>query len=252
MSNIEVRFNMSITVKEEFNRTALVLGEKAIEKLASAKVAVFGVGGVGGYVCEALARSGVGSIDLFDADCVSLSNINRQIIALHSTVGEAKVDVMFRRILDINPDCRVNTHKIFYSPENADEFDLSSYDYIADAIDSLKSKIELVARACSVGVPIISSMGAANKTDPTGFMIANISKTEYDPLARIMRRELRKRGIDHFNVVYSREIPVKPEQTSDDGQRITLGSLSFVPSAAGLVMASKIVKDIISENGTRN
>ena len=190
-------------VKEEHIRSAMLLGEDAIKKLTTARVAVFGVGGVGGYVCEALARAGVGELHLFDNDVVSLSNINRQIIALHSTVGRSKVEVMRERILDINPDCRVVTHQIFYLPENADNFPLSDFDYVADAIDTVSAKIELAVRATAAGIPLISAMGTGNKLDATRFCVTDLSKTSGCPLARVMRRELKARGITHLKVVYS-------------------------------------------------
>ena len=238
--------------KEEHSRTAMLLGEAAMEALADARVAVFGVGGVGGHLCEALARAGVGALDLFDADVVSLSNINRQIVALHSTVGLAKVDVMKARIADINPDCRVETHRVFYLPECADEFPLDEYDYIADAVDTVSAKIELAVRARVAGVPLISAMGAGNKLDPGRFCVTDLSKTSGCPLARVMRRELKARGITHLKVVYSTE-PAAPQaedvpQTPGDqnGKKRAPGSLSFVPSVAGLMMAGEIVKDLIS------
>lgn len=235
-----------MNVPEQFTRTAYVFGEQAIEKLNNAKVAVFGVGGVGGYICEALARAGVGQIDIFDRDTVSVSNINRQIIALHSTVGEPKVQVMKRRILDINPECIVNAHNVFYLPENADEYDLSVYDYIADAVDTVAAKLEIIQWADKLGVPVISAMGAGNKTDPTKFEVADISKTSVCPLARVMRRELKARGINHLRVVYSTE-PARTGGPIDNetGKNIP-GSLSFVPSVMGLIMAGEIIKDIVN------
>ena len=231
--------------REEFTRTAYVLGEDAIEKLSGASVAVFGVGGVGGYVCESLARSGIGNIDIFDKDVVSPSNINRQIIALHSTVGRPKVEVMKERILDINPDCSVKTHEVFYLPENADEYDLSKYDYIVDAVDTVSAKLELISRAKALGVKVISAMGAGNKTDPTLFKVADIQKTEGCPLARVMRRELKKRGIGKLKVVYSPEEPIKsPYFDSESGKNLP-GSLSFVPSVMGLIISGEVIKDLI-------
>ncbi len=232
-------------MKEEFIRTAGLLGEDGINALQCAHVAVFGVGGVGGQAAEALARAGVGAIDLFDNDTVSLSNINRQIIALHSTVGRAKVEVMRDRILDINPDCRVKAHRVFYLPENADEFPLDGYDYIADAIDTVTAKLELCVRARAAGVPMISAMGTGNKFDPTRFAVTDISKTEGCPLARVMRRELRSRGILHQKVIYSTE----PAQKSiydmgTDGKKLPPASLSFVPPVAGLIMAGEIIREL--------
>ncbi len=234
-----------MSLKEEYTRTAFVLGEDAIEKLKNASVAVFGVGGVGGYVCESLARSGVGSIDIFDKDIVSLSNINRQIIALHSTVGRSKVEVMKERILDINPDCAVNAHEVFYLPENADEYDLSKYDYIVDAVDTVSAKLEIISRAKTLGINIISAMGAGNKTDPTQFKVADIQKTEGCPLARVMRRELKKRGINKLKVVYSPEEPIKSPYFDEESGKNLPGSLSFVPSVMGLIMSGEVIKDII-------
>ena len=227
-----------MSIPEQFSRTAYVYGDEAVEKLRNARVAVFGVGGVGGYLCEALARAGVGHIDIFDRDTVSLSNVNRQIIALHSTVGLPKVDVMKHRILDINPDCEVNAHNVFYLPENADDYDLSGYDYIADAVDTVAAKLEIVDRAYKLSVPVISAMGAGNKTDPTKFEVSDISKTEVCPLARVMRRELKERGIKHLKVVYSKEEPRAAHKQKDEtsGKSIP-GSLSFVPSVMGLIMA---------------
>lgn len=234
-------------VKEEFSRTAYVYGEEAIEKLNKSRVAVFGVGGVGGYICEALCRAGVGSIDIFDRDCVSVSNINRQIIALHSTVGRPKVEVMKERMLDINPDCKVNAYNVFYLPENADEFDLSGYDYIADAVDTVAAKLEIAERAYKLGIPVISAMGAGNKTDPTRFEIADIANTTVCPLARVMRRELKARGIKKYKVVYSKEDPIKSGVIDEESGKSIPGSLSFVPSAVGLIMAGEIVNDLVKK-----
>lgn len=234
-------------ILEEQMRTAMLLGKSGLERLKSARVAVFGVGGVGGHICEALARAGVGAIDLYDNDTVSPSNINRQLVALHSTVGRAKVDVMRERILDINPDCAVRTYKIFYLPENADDYPLEQYDYIADAIDTVSAKIELAVRARAAGVPLISSMGTGNKLDPTRFCVTDLSKTEGCPLARVMRRELKVRGITHLKVVYSTE-PVaahvwEPPMSPDEKKRPP-ASLSFVPPVAGLILAGEIIKDL--------
>lgn len=236
--------------KEEFSRTARVIGCNAVARLADARVAVFGVGGVGGYVCEALARTGVGAIDLFDSDNVSVSNINRQIIALHSMVGRPKAEVMRERILDINPDCKVCVHNVFYLPENADQFPLDGYDFIADAIDTVSAKIELAVRAKKTGVPIISAMGTGNKLDPSRLTVSDLSKTSGCPLARVMRRELKSRGITHLRVVYSDETPVTPpadapEALADAHKRTPPGSVSFVPSVAGLLMAGEIIRELI-------
>ncbi len=236
-----------MNVKEEFSRTAFVYGEDAIEKLKNAKVAVFGVGGVGGYICEALCRAGVGHIDIFDRDTVSLSNINRQIIALHSTVGRPKVEVMKERMLDINPECRINAYNVFYLPENADEYDLSQYDYIADAVDTVAAKLEIATRAYQYKIPVISAMGAGNKTDPTRFEVADINDTTVCPLARVMRKELKVRGIKKYKVVYSKEEPRKSGVIDPESGKAIPGSLSFVPSAMGLIMAGEIIKDLVEK-----
>ena len=236
-----------MNVKEEFSRTAYVYGEDAIEKLKSAKVAVFGVGGVGGYICEALCRAGVGHIDIFDRDTVSFSNINRQIIALHSTVGRPKVEVMKERMLDINPECQINVYNVFYLAENADEYDLSEYDYIADAVDTVAAKLEIATRAYRLRIPVISAMGAGNKTDPTRFEVADISDTTVCPLARVMRRELKARGIKKYKVVYSKEEPRKSGVTDPESGKAIPGSLSFVPSAMGLIMAGEIINDLVEK-----
>jgi tRNA A37 threonylcarbamoyladenosine dehydratase len=240
-------------IREQDSRTAMMLGEGAISRLAAARVAVFGIGGVGGHLCEALARAGVGAIDLIDSDTVALSNLNRQIIALHSTVGQSKVAAMAARIRDINPDCVVRVHECFYLPEEADRFDFSAYDYIADAIDTVRAKIDLVVRAKEAGVPIICAMGAGNKLDPTRFEVADLAKTSVCPLAKVMRVELRRRGIEHVKVVYSREEPAArpqdaPSDTAsamDGSRRATPGSLSFVPAVMGLIMAGEIIKDVV-------
>jgi tRNA A37 threonylcarbamoyladenosine dehydratase len=227
-----------MSIKEEMIRTAALLGGGACDKLKDSRVAVFGVGGVGGFLCEALARAGVGTLDIYDADTVSLSNINRQIIALHSTVGMAKVDAMKARIADINPDCRVTAHNVFYLPENADEYPLDGCDYIADAVDTVAAKVELAVRADRLGIPIISAMGAGNKLDPTRFEVARLSDTQTCPLARAMRKILREKGLDKkVKVVYSQE----PARKNDMG---VIGSISFVPSVAGLIMAGEIIKDL--------
>jgi tRNA A37 threonylcarbamoyladenosine dehydratase len=233
-----------ITMETQFSRTELLLGEKAVEKLRRSRVAVFGIGGVGGYVAEALARSGVGELDIIDKDTVSLSNINRQIIALHSTVGQYKVDVMADRLIDINPDIKVNSHRCFFLPDTSDEFDFAAYDYVVDAIDTVTGKIELIMTAGRCGTPVISSMGAGNKLDPSGFEVSDIFKTSVDPLARVMRKELRSRGVKKLKVVYSKEEPVKTNGDIIDGKKIP-GSCAFVPSAAGLVIAGEVVRDLI-------
>lgn len=226
---------------EQFERTAMLIGEDAVDKLQQASVAVFGVGGVGSYVVEALARAGVGRLLLVDSDTVSVTNINRQLIALHSTVGQFKVEVAAARVRDIQPACVVETKAVFYTPETADDIDLSGYSYIVDAVDSVSAKVELIVRAEALGVPIISCMGAGNKLDPTRFEVADIYKTTVCPLARVMRRELKNRGIRSCKVVYSREEPVVP---AEGGRRLP-ASISFVPSAAGLVLAGEVIKDLI-------
>ena len=235
---------------ERFGRTELIFGAGATEKLASSRVAVFGIGGVGGYVVEALARSGVGTLDIIDSDTVAMSNVNRQIIATTSTVGKYKVDVMKERVLDINPAAKVNAYRTFFLPETADEFDFSHYDYVVDAIDTVKGKIELVVRATAAGTPVISAMGAGNKTDPTKFEVADISKTSVCPLARVMRTELRRRGVSHLKVVYSKEPPISPaesgeEKPSGSSRRTIPGSCAFVPPVMGLIIAGEVVKDLI-------
>lgn len=240
-------------MREEFIRTALITGEKAVEKLSQSTVAIFGIGGVGGYVAEALARAGVGKFVLVDNDRVAPSNINRQIIALHSTVGRLKAEVMKERILDINPLAEVRRIDAFYLPENADEFDFSEYSYAVDAVDTVTAKIDIVMRAQAAGVPVISCMGAGNKLDPTAFRVADIFSTSVCPLARVMRSELKKRGVKALKVVYSTEkplSPVLPEGTQPDPasahRRQTPGSISFVPSVAGLIAAGEVIKDLIS------
>lgn len=232
-------------MSETFLRTELLLGEEGIEALGRAAVAVFGIGGVGGYAAEALARSGVGAFLLVDRDVVSVSNINRQIIATIKTVGQSKVEVMRERILDINPRARVEVRNCFFLPENAGEFDFSAYSYVVDAVDTVTAKLELVMRAREAGVPVISSMGAGNKLDPTKFQVADIYETSVCPLARVMRRELRKRGVERLKVVYSTEEALTPKKIlSDDSRRVIPGSVAFVPSVAGLILAGEVVKDL--------
>ena len=221
-------------------RTRTLIGENSLSKLSKSKILVFGIGGVGGYVVEALVRSGIGEIDIVDNDKVSISNLNRQIVALNSTIGEYKVDVMKKRALDINPDLKINTYKLFFDDDTKDEFDFSKYDYIVDAIDSVKSKLLLVELAKNNNTPIISSMGTGNKLNPLKFEIADIFKTSVCPLARVIRTELKKRGIKELKVLYSKEMPYK------DGSRIP-SSISFVPSTAGLIIASEVIKDIIAQ-----
>lgn len=246
----------------QFSRTELLFGKEAMDKLQNSRVAVFGIGGVGGYVCEALVRSGVYNFDLIDDDQVCLTNLNRQIIATRKTVGQYKVDVMRERILEINPDADVSVHKCFFLPENADEFPFEEYDYVVDAVDTVTAKIELVMKAQEKGVPIISSMGAGNKLDPSAFKVADIYKTRVDPLARVMRREMKKRGVKKLKVVYSEEDPKRPiedmavscrnncicppgAQHKCTERRDIPGSTAFVPSVAGLIIAGEVIKDLI-------
>lgn len=240
-------------MEEFYSRTAMLLGEDAIQKLQMARVAVFGIGGVGGYVVEALVRAGVGAIDLIDNDSVCESNLNRQIIATKSTLGMTKVDAMERRIRDINPGCQVRKYPCFYLPETAKEFDFTDYSYVVDAIDTVTGKIQLVMQAEEAGVPIISSMGTGNKLNPTELEVADIYKTSVCPLAKVMRRELKKRGIKGLKVVYSKEEPKilqkEYEEEKNSNRRAIPGSVSFVPSVAGLVIASEVIKDIIKTEG---
>lgn len=247
-------------MKEQHARTAMLLGEDGVARLARARVAVFGIGGVGGFAVEALARSGVGALDLIDDDRVALSNINRQIIALHSTVGQHKTDVMAARVHDIDPEIKVQAHRCFFMPENAHEFDFSSFDYVIDAIDTVTAKIELILRCQQAGTPIISAMGAGNKLDPARFEVTDIYKTSVCPLARVMRQELKKRGVRRLRVVYSREPPRKPAaalcetlpdtpQRTGANKRVTPGSIAFAPSVAGLLLAGEVVRALA---GTEN
>lgn len=232
-------------MSEIFSRTKLLLGEESMEKLKNSRVAVFGIGGVGGYVAEALVRSGIGVIDLIDNDTVSASNINRQIFALQSTIGELKVEVAKRRLLDINPDVKIRTHNIFYLPETAKQFNFEEYDYIIDAVDTVSAKIDIISNAKLKGVSVISSMGAGNKLDASRFEITDIYKTSVCPLARVMRRELKQRGIDSLKVVYSKEEPKKTEEklVGENGKSIP-GSIAFVPSVAGLLIAGEVIADL--------
>lgn len=250
-------------MENQFSRTELLLGGEGMKKLADSRVAVFGIGGVGGYVCEALVRSGVGSLDLIDNDIVCITNLNRQIIATHKTIGRYKTEVMKERILDINPKARVWIHNCFFLPENADAFDFGEYDYVVDAVDTVSAKIALVMKAREAGVPVISSMGAGNKLEGSLFRVADIYQTNVCPLARVMRRELKKRGVRKLKVVYSEEQPLTPlEQPEDSGdltqeqeeetkefrsssRRATPGSTAFVPSVAGLIIAGEVVKDLL-------
>ena len=245
----------------QFSRTQLLLGEEAIEKMSNSRVAVFGIGGVGGYVCEALVRSGVGAFDLIDDDKVCLTNLNRQIIATRKSIGKYKVDVMKERMLDINPKVDVRVHKCFFLPENADDFPFEEYDYVVDAVDTVTAKLEIIVRAKSLNIPVISAMGAGNKLDASRFKVADIYKTQMDPLAKVMRRELKKRNIKHLKVVYSDEQPIKPLEDMSISCRTNCicppgaahkcterrdipGSTAFTPAVAGLILAGEIVKDL--------
>ena len=239
----------------QFSRTELLLGKEAMEILQNSRVAVFGVGGVGGYVVEALARSGVGTIDVVDDDQVCLTNLNRQIISTIKTVGRDKVEVMRERILDINPKAVVNVHKCFFLPETKDEFNFSEYSYVVDAVDTVTAKIELVMQSQAAGVPVISSMGAGNKLNPAEFEVADIYKTTVCPLAKVMRRELKKRGVKKLKVVYSKEEPLQPIgeiSESSPGRRSLPGSTAFVPPVVGLIIASEVIKDLTCEATARS
>ena len=238
---------------DQYSRTRLLLGEDGLAKLRNARVAVFGLGGVGGYAAEALARSGIGQMDLIDDDEINLTNLNRQVLALHSTIGMPKVEAARMRILDIDPSIQVRTFQTFFLPENADKFDFSQYDYVIDAIDTVTGKLELIARAKSAGVPIISCMGTGNKLDPTGFRVADISKTSGCALARIMRKECAKRGLKGVKVVYSQELPLETQidpsefqeaQREGSSRRALPGSTAFVPGVAGLIMAGEVIRDL--------
>ncbi len=244
----------------QFSRLELLLGKEAITRLAGCRVAVFGIGGVGGFAVEALARSGIGSLDLFDADTINLSNINRQIIATHTTIGKYKVDVMKDRILEINPNCKVETHKTFFLPENSHEIDFKPFDYVIDAVDTVSAKIEIILKSKEAQVPVISAMGAGNKLDPTKFIVSDIYDTSVCPLARVMRHELKKRGVISLKVVYSTEAPIDQiidpldEKTIDltptnpmdkpNQRRPVPGSNAFVPSVCGLIIAGEVIKDL--------
>lgn len=247
---------------EQFSRTEILMGSEAMDRLAHSRVAVFGVGGVGGYVCEALARSSVGALDLIDKDTVCLSNINRQIIATHRTIGKYKTEVMKERILDINPAAIVRDYQCFFLPENAGQFPFDEYDYVVDAVDTVTAKIEIIMRAQAYHVPVISSMGAGNKLDASAFRVADIYETKVCPLARVMRRELKKRNVEHLKVVYSEEEPIKQavenvnacimtaaEEAVNPPRRATPGSIAFVPSVAGLIIAGEVVKDLAGLSG---
>ncbi len=246
--------------EDRFSRTEMLLGRAGMDALSEARVAVFGVGGVGGYVCEALARSGIGAIDLIDSDRVCLSNLNRQIIATEKTIGQYKVDAMKDRIKEINPETVVRTYPCLFLPDQADRFPFEEYSYVVDAVDMVTAKIGLVLKAREAGVPIISSMGAGNKLDPSAFRVADLYKTKICPLARVMRRELKKRGVDRLKVVYSEEEPLRPAPVTDEkgetsgsapedgvkkaGRRSTPGSVAFVPSVAGMILAGEVIKDL--------
>ena len=244
-------------MSDQFIRTRMLIGDEPIERLQNAKVAVFGIGGVGGFCVEALARSGIGALDLYDDDTVSESNLNRQLAALYSTIGRPKAEVVAERVKDINPQCQVRAIRMFYLPENAGTVDFSQYDYVIDCIDTVTAKLDLVQRCTTLQIPIISAMGSGNKLDPSAFVVTDLSKTEGCPLARIMRKELRKRGIEHLKVVYSKELPMTPIQPAQaeapagtdtrpgtTARKDTPGSISFVPAAAGLLLASAVVRDI--------
>ena len=248
----------------QFSRTELLLGKEAMDKLQNSRVAVFGIGGVGGYVCEALVRSGIGAFDLIDDDKVCLTNLNRQIIATRKTVGQYKTEVMRDRILEINPKAEVRIHTCFYLPENADDFDFSEYDYVVDAVDTVTAKLELIMRAKESGTPVISSMGAGNKLDASAFRVADIYKTKVCPLAKVMRRELKKRGVKKLKVVYSEEQPIRPIEDMAIScrshcicppgaahkcteRRDIPGSVAFVPSVVGLIIAGEVIKDLTAE-----
>ena len=243
-------------MQEQFSRTALLLGDDGVQRLTKARVAVFGIGGVGGYAVEALARSGIGALDLVDHDTVSLSNINRQIIATHDTLGKLKVEVAKERIHAINPDCHVRTFPVFFLPDTVDTFDFSQYDYVVDAIDTVTAKLLLAEKTYAAGIPLISAMGTGNKLDPTAFEVTDINKTTFCPLARIMRKELKKRGIPHLKVVYSQEPAMTPGADSDEpvelaGRKPVPGSTAFVPAVAGLILAGEVIKDLAGISSTK-
>lgn len=233
---------------DQFSRLRLLIGQEGMEKLHNAHIALFGIGGVGGYAAEALVRSGIGKIDIFDNDKISLTNLNRQIIATHKTVGRYKTDVISERMLDINPDVIINAYKCFYMPDNADEYDFSEYSYIIDAIDTVTGKLEIITRAYKMNIPVISCMGAGNKLDASKFEVADIYKTSVCPLARVMRHELKKRGVQKLKVVYSKEEPVKNKYSDEsEGNKVLPGSSAFVPAAAGLIAAGEVINDIIKK-----
>ena len=228
-------------------RTEMILGSESVKRLASSRVIVFGIGGVGGYVCEALVRSGIGAMDIVDNDSVAESNLNRQIIATTDTIGMAKTEAMKERLLSIDPELKLTAHQCFFLPENSYEFDFGLYDYVVDAVDTVTAKLEIIMKAKAAGVPVISSMGTGNKLDPAALEIADIYKTSVCPLARVMRRELKERGVDRLKVVYSKEEPLKPAESSEPTQRRAVpGSFAPVPAAAGLIIASEVIRDLIA------
>ena len=232
-------------MNDQFERTRMLIGQDNLDRLKEAKVLVFGVGGVGGYVCEGLCRAGIGRIDIVDKDSVDITNINRQIIATYQTLGRPKVEVCRERMLSINPDIRVDARQCFYLPEKSEEFDFGAYDYVVDAVDNVTAKLDIICNAKAAGVPVISSMGTGNKLNPFMFKIADIEKTRVCPLAKVIRKELRKRGITGVKVLYSEEEPIKPAESRKDAAKITPASISFVPSCAGLMTAGRIVLDIL-------
>ncbi len=232
-------------MNDQFERTRMLIGQDNLDRLKEAKVLVFGVGGVGGYVCEGLCRAGIGRIDIVDKDSVDITNINRQIIATYQTLGRPKVEVCRERMLSINPDIRVDARQCFYLPEKSEEFDFGAYDYVVDAVDNVTAKLDIICNAKAAGVPVISSMGTGNKLNPFMFKIADIEKTRVCPLAKVIRKELRKRGITGVKVLYSEEEPIKPAESRKDTAKITPASISFVPSCAGLMIAGRIVLDIL-------
>lgn len=236
--------------EEIFSRETMLLGKEAVERLAQGRVAVFGLGGVGGHAAEALARAGIGALDLIDADRVSLSNLNRQLIATLDTVGQLKVEAMAERIARVNPFCRVVCHALFYLPQTADRLDLAQYDYVVDAVDTVSAKVELAVRCQELGVPLISAMGTGNKLDPGQLTVTDLARTQGCPLARVMRRELKKRGVEHLRVCYSTEEPLKPMDAHGQTSR-TPGSVSFVPGVAGMMMAGEVVRAFMDEEGRR-
>lgn len=235
-------------MESQFSRTALLIGSDALDQLWQKRIALFGVGGVGGFAAEALIRAGIGSLDVFDNDTINESNLNRQLIALHSTLGMSKVDAIQARLNDISPNAQIGANRLFYLPETADQVDFARYDYIIDCIDTVKAKVDLAVRAFQMGIPIISAMGAGNKLDPTAFEVADLYETSVCPLARVLRSELRKRGVTHLKVVYSKEPPLVPREKAESdapGRRSVPGSISFCPSVAGLILAGEVIRDLL-------